>query len=91
MSPSNGTTNGHAIDVEKMATSPNSPDKIPDLLHQIASLGTDLAEDPQARVKLLEAARSLTFAVETPREAAIRHCWSQVCARGEVGTIPTDG
>lgn len=81
------TSNGTVIDVEKLAVSPNSPEKIPDLLAQIASHGREyLAEGSQARLKLLEAARSLTYALETPREAMIRHCWSQVCA-----TIPAGG
>lgn len=75
------TSNETVIDVGKLAVSPNSPGKVPDLLAQIASHGKEyLAEGPQARMKLLEAARSLTYALETPREALIRHCWSQVCA-----------
>lgn len=80
MTHSNGTTiNGQTIDVEKLATSANSPQKIPNLLQEIASYGNGWEEDPQARFKLLEASRSLTYALETPREAVLRHCWSEVC------------
>jgi hypothetical protein len=87
MTYSNGTTtNGQAIDVEKLAISANSPQKIADLLQEIASYGNGWDKDPQARFKLLEASRSLTYALETPREAILRHCWSEVCfleVRGE--------
>ncbi|KAJ5625074.1 Winged helix-turn-helix transcription repressor DNA-binding [Penicillium lagena] len=78
MTQSNGTvTNGQTIDVEKLAVSPNSPQKIADLLQQIASYGNELGNDPQARFNLLEASRALTYALETPREAILRHCWSE--------------
>ncbi|CAG8892072.1 unnamed protein product [Penicillium egyptiacum] len=70
----------NAIDVEGLALTSNLPDAIPDLLQTVASHGKDLiAQDPEARLKLLEAARSLMYALETPREAIIRHCWSEVC------------
>jgi hypothetical protein len=85
MTHSNGTAHGQAFDVEKLAVSPTSPEKIPELLQRIASHGEDHLsgdQDPQARAKLLEAARSLTYALETPREAAIRHCWSEVGTPG---------
>jgi hypothetical protein len=66
-------------DIEGLALSSNLPDTVPDLLQTVASHGKDLiAQDPEARLKLLEAARSLTYALETPREAIIRHCWSEV-------------
>lgn len=73
-------TNGKVIDVEKLAVSANSPEQIPGLLQQVASHGQSyLAEDPQARLKLFEAASALKNAIETPREKIIRHCWAQVC------------
>ncbi|KAJ5960860.1 Winged helix-turn-helix transcription repressor DNA-binding [Penicillium vulpinum] len=73
----NGSVNDNA-DVERLALSSNLPDAVPDLLHTVTSHGKDLlAQDPEARAKLLEAARSLTYALETPREAIIRHCWSE--------------
>ncbi|OQE47057.1 hypothetical protein PENCOP_c001G01827 [Penicillium coprophilum] len=81
MTYSNGISNGSvndAANVERLALSSNLPDAVPGLLQTVASHGKDLlAQDPEARAKLLEAARSLTFALETPREAIIRHCWSE--------------
>ncbi|KAJ5499348.1 Winged helix-turn-helix transcription repressor DNA-binding [Penicillium expansum] len=75
---SNGSVNGNAIDVEGLALTSNLPDSVPDLLQTVASHGKDLlAQDPEARLKLLEATRALTYALETPREAIIRHCWSE--------------
>lgn len=81
MTYSNGAAqNGKAIDVDRFAVSPSSPERVPDLLQEIASEGRGyLAGDSSARLKLLEATRALTYALETPREAIIRHCWSQVC------------
>ncbi|KAJ5835419.1 Winged helix-turn-helix transcription repressor DNA-binding [Penicillium robsamsonii] len=77
----NGNSNGSvndAADVERLALSSNLPDAVSDLLQTVASHGKDLlAQDPEARAKLLEATRSLTYALETPREAIIRHCWSE--------------
>lgn len=72
-------TNGVHIDVDQLAVSPNLPDQIPALLQQISCHGKAyLAQSPQARLELLEASRALTYALETPREAIIRHCWSEV-------------
>lgn len=65
--------------MEKLAICPTSPEKIPELLRQVAAHGKNhLVDDPYARLKLLEAVRNLAYAVETPREAMIRHCWSEV-------------
>lgn len=73
-------SNGKVVDGEKFAVTPNSPEQIADLLQQVASHGQSyLVENPQARLKLFEAARALTYAVETPREKIIRHCWAEVC------------
>lgn len=70
----------NTTNVEGLALTSNLPDTVPGLLQTVASHGKDLlAQDPEARLKLLEAARSLTYALETPREAIIRHCWSEVC------------
>lgn len=83
-STTNGTngTNGHAQEAfvdGSVAISPNAPELVPDLLDQIASSGqTFISSDSKARTQLLDAARSLVYALETPREAMIRHCWSQV-------------
>lgn len=77
---SSGTVEGNAIDVEALALSSNLPDSVPELLQLVAKHGKELFNhDSEARFKLLEATRSLTYALETPREAIIRHCWSEVC------------
>jgi hypothetical protein len=71
--------NGNPPTVERLAVSPNLPNQIPNLLQKVASGGYEyLATGDQARLKLLEEARALVYALETPREAIIRHCWSEV-------------
>lgn len=62
-----------------VAFNPSAPELVPGLLEQIASSGQAfLSSDPKARSELLEAARSLVYALETPREAMARYCWYQV-------------
>ncbi|KAL4982245.1 S-adenosyl-L-methionine-dependent methyltransferase [Aspergillus falconensis] len=74
----NGRDSDKPIKVEELAVSPNLPAQVPGLLDEIASSGKQyLGADPQARLKLLEAAKSLVYALETPREAIIRHCWAE--------------
>lgn len=65
---------------DNVAISPNTPEEVPTLLKRIALHGEAyLTEnDENERTKILDAARSLVYALETPREAIIRHCWSQV-------------
>ncbi|KAJ6135949.1 hypothetical protein N7512_001109 [Penicillium capsulatum] len=88
--PVNGSSNGsanvtapgsideNAFDVEKIAVSPNAPQQVSALLEQLHADGKEyLGVAPQARLQLLETARSLVYALETPREAIIRHCWSE--------------
>ena len=66
--------------VDLVAISANAPAKVPSLLKKIALEGETFAvgQDDRVRTELLEAARSLVYALETPREAMIRYCWSQV-------------
>lgn len=81
----NGHTNGHAngnsteafVD-GSVAISPNAPELVPGLLDQVASHGKTFTSDSASRTDLLDAARQLVYALETPREAMIRFCWSQV-------------
>ncbi|KAL4998619.1 S-adenosyl-L-methionine-dependent methyltransferase [Aspergillus recurvatus] len=74
----NGHGNGKTIKVEELVASPNLPAQVPGLLDEITSSGKQyLGANGQARLKLLEAARSLVYALETPREAIIRHCWAE--------------
>lgn len=82
---SNGTANGHSKETspfmnDQIPISPSAPQEVPGLLSQIASHGDAfLNVDPDARLKLLEDARALVNALETPRESMIRYCWAQVC------------
>lgn len=91
-STTNSHANGHVKEAfvdGSVAISPNTPELVPQLLDLIASSGKAfVSADPKARTDLLDAARQLVYAVETPREAMIRFCWSQVCSRW---FIPIDG
>ena len=73
-------TNGHqgAFDDSSVAIAPNLPELVPALLEKIAASGNDfVSNDTKARTELVDAARSLVYATETPREAMIRVAWSQ--------------
>lgn len=61
-----------------VAISPNTPELVPGLLDRVASYGKSFTSNSSARTDLLDAARQLVYALETPREAMIRFCWSQV-------------
>src|SRR3954469_22614275 len=62
-----------------VAISANTPELVPGLVEQVACLGKSASlQDHKERSALLDAARSLVYALETPREAMIRYCWSQV-------------
>lgn len=80
-----GHANGHSegpseLLNDQIPISPSAPLEVPRLLNQISSHGKAfLQDDPDARSKLLEDARALVNAVETPRESMIRYCWAQVC------------
>lgn len=74
----NGATTKIEVDPQ-IAITPNAPEDIQRLLDEVASLGKAFTSgEPRSRSKLLDAARSLVYAVETPREAMIRYCWCQV-------------
>lgn len=62
-----------------VVTSPNAPEELPSLLQQIELQSKLFAEgDAEARLKLVDTARSLSQAMETPRETLLRYCWGQV-------------
>ncbi|KAL2827290.1 S-adenosyl-L-methionine-dependent methyltransferase [Aspergillus pseudoustus] len=63
----------------EVAIRPNAADEVPDLLKKVTSLGGAYANitDENTRAEFLDTARSLVYALETPREAMIRYCWSQ--------------
>lgn len=64
---------------ESITVLPNAPQLVPGLLQEVLSEGIAFSgnHDANARVKLLDAARSLATALETPKEAMLRYCWSQ--------------
>ncbi|KAJ6094232.1 O-methyltransferase family 2 [Penicillium canescens] len=67
--------------VNNIAIPANMPELVPIMVRQIASLWEDISlgghMQHMQRSTLLEAARSLVHALETPVEAVIRYCWSQ--------------
>lgn len=73
-------TEGDAFLDDHVVISPNAPQLVPDLLKEILTHGISFSGDldAKARVNLMDAARSLFHALETPREAMVRYCWSQV-------------
>ncbi|KAL5046572.1 hypothetical protein BDW71DRAFT_197504 [Aspergillus fruticulosus] len=77
-SPVDGARTPDAFDNE-IAIRPNAPQDIPALLSKVSKLGASYAEneDEDVRAEYLDAARHLVYALETPREAMIRYCWSQ--------------
>lgn len=80
----NGTTYVGVYD-ERIAITPTAAEDVPDLLNEVATFGKEYSVDARGRMKLLEAARSLVYALETPREAMIRYCWAQVSSsRGSI-------
>ncbi|KMU85982.1 sterigmatocystin 8-O-methyltransferase [Coccidioides immitis H538.4] len=81
----NGLTAGNVLD-ESIAVLPNAGEDVPQLLHAVAAFGKEYAAEPRSRMKLLEAARSLVYALETPREAMIRYCWAQSSIFGAIET-----
>ncbi|PYI28156.1 S-adenosyl-L-methionine-dependent methyltransferase [Aspergillus indologenus CBS 114.80] len=82
-----GARNTDIADVAQLAISPNLPAHIPLLLDQIHAQGKEYLDvNPQARLDLLESARSLVYALETPREAILRHCWSETTSYAAIET-----
>jgi hypothetical protein len=83
MATTNGTAaNGNhrkdVVDVS-VALRPNNPESVPGLIQDISATGHALnSDDGASRLRLLEKARDLVRALETPRETMIKHCWAQV-------------
>ncbi|KAL3478271.1 S-adenosyl-L-methionine-dependent methyltransferase [Aspergillus californicus] len=63
----------------EVAIRPNDIDEVPDLMKKVAALSEaySASSDEDTRAEFLDTARSLVTALETPREAMIRYCWSQ--------------
>lgn len=69
---------GPAVEIP-VALTANDLKSVPALAKSIASLGDKAASgSEEARLELVEHARSLVRALETPRETMIKHCWAQV-------------
>lgn len=74
-------TNGHGVAIidPQVATTPSAPEKLAHLQKEIDSHSQAYSNgDADARLKLLETARSLVQAMETPQETMLRYCWAQV-------------
>lgn len=70
--------NGQEID-PKVAVSPTAPHQLADLLHEIQSQANAFTNgDSLARLQLVDSARALVRAMETPQEAMLRACWAEV-------------
>lgn len=73
------TTNGSVAIDPQVAISPSAPELLPGLLKDVERYSRDhAAGDVNARQKLVDAARSLTQAMETPQETMLRYSWTQV-------------
>ncbi|KAJ5587182.1 uncharacterized protein N7459_002947 [Penicillium hispanicum] len=74
----NGSANGQSTVIDpKVATSPSAAERLPQLLAEIQSYSQAFTDgEGDARLKLLDAARSLVQAVETPQETMLQYCWA---------------
>ncbi|KAK0627832.1 S-adenosyl-L-methionine-dependent methyltransferase [Immersiella caudata] len=70
-----------------IASAPCDLSAVPGLLGDIASLGNnhDFSADREARLSLIEKARSLVSALETPREAMSRHIGAETASFFSIG------
>lgn len=66
---------------ENAGLEPNMPGKVSGYVENIISAGLAKGARPTGvtREKLLENARALVYALETPREALARYSWAEVC------------
>ncbi|KAK2074208.1 hypothetical protein P8C59_008431 [Phyllachora maydis] len=71
-----------------VAMAPNDLPSVPGLIDAIVGLGPRAAagDDDEARLGLVEQARALVRALETPRETMIKHCWAQPAAMAALTT-----
>ncbi|KAJ6186227.1 hypothetical protein N7519_007528 [Penicillium mononematosum] len=90
MTVSNGSaTNGHgqAIIDPRVATTPSAPERLAHLQKEIESHSQAYTNgNTDARLNLLETARSLVQAMETPQETMLRYCWAQPTAFAGIET-----
>lgn len=70
--------NGKRQEVDiSVALRPNDLKAVPRLVEDISATNVD-PNDSAGRLRLLEKARDLVRALETPRETMIKHLWAQV-------------
>ncbi|KAK4232773.1 hypothetical protein C8A03DRAFT_39595 [Achaetomium macrosporum] len=82
----NGRTKTPAVDIS-VALAPNDLKSVPGLVQDINSVAEKAAAgNENARLELVEKARSLVRALETPRETMIKHCWAQPSAMAALST-----
>ena len=65
--------------IDSLAVSPCDANSVPRLVQDLASKAQSYS-DNSSRLQLLNTARSLVRALETPRETVIRLCWAEVCS-----------
>lgn len=83
MTATNGTSNGATKATQKVSiTAATDPDAVSSLIKELSALGAGFSADSSEdlRLDLVQKARTLWKALETPRETMIRHCWAQPSA-----------
>lgn len=62
-----------------LATRPNNPDAVPNLIDEISALSKNLgAGGEETRHELFLKARTLVQSISTPRELMLQHTWADV-------------
>lgn len=67
--------------IDILAVLPCNGQRVPRLVKQIVSQSKSLSND-KTRLQLLETARALVRALETPKETILRLCWAEVSSSG---------
>lgn len=68
----------YLVDMDSMATTAHDMSSISGLLEELLVLDNDLELKEQNRLQMLQVARNLVRALETPRETVLRLCWAEV-------------
>jgi hypothetical protein len=68
----------HLFDMDSMATTAHGMGSISGLLEELKAFDDDLELNEQNRLQMLQVARDLVRALETPRETVLRLCWAEV-------------
>ncbi|CAJ2510507.1 Uu.00g133160.m01.CDS01 [Anthostomella pinea] len=77
---SEGKSNGNVPDIS-IALKPCDLSSVGTHAEKISKLASNISEgDDTTRIELVETARKLVRALETPRETMIKHCWAQPAA-----------